>query len=100
MPLRRKPMTTRQALIRGFFVSLVSFVSFLFFVVSAGGTACSGLAPRDEPSARNFVLVTIDTLRADHVGAYGYARARTPSLDALAKNGMLFERAFAAAPIT
>jgi Flp pilus assembly protein TadD len=46
------------------------------------------------------VLITIDTLRADHVGAYGYARARTPTLDGLAANGTLFERAYSAAPIT
>ena len=46
------------------------------------------------------MLVTIDTLRADHVGAYGYRRARTPALDALAARGARFDRAFAAAPIT
>jgi arylsulfatase A-like enzyme/cytochrome c-type biogenesis protein CcmH/NrfG len=45
-------------------------------------------------------LITIDTLRADHVGAYGYARARTPALDALARSGTAFDRAYAAAPIT
>ncbi|HMF28195.1 MAG TPA: sulfatase-like hydrolase/transferase [Candidatus Cybelea sp.] len=50
--------------------------------------------------ARNLLLVTIDTLRADHVGAYGYTRARTPRLDALATNGAIFARAYAAAPIT
>jgi arylsulfatase A-like enzyme/Flp pilus assembly protein TadD len=50
--------------------------------------------------ARNLVVITIDTLRADHVGAYGYARARTPTLDALAARGVVFERAYSAAPIT
>jgi choline-sulfatase len=63
--------------------------------------ACSTPGARPaKPTARNLVLITIDTLRADHVGAYGWTRARTPTLDALAKNGALFERAFAAAPIT
>ena len=52
------------------------------------------------PTARNLVLITIDTLRADHVGGYGYARARTPMLDGLAAGGALFERAYSAAPIT
>jgi arylsulfatase A-like enzyme len=51
-------------------------------------------------TARNLVLITIDTLRADHVGAYGAARARTPALDALANGGVRFEQAYAAAPIT
>ncbi len=45
------------------------------------------------------MLITIDTLRADHVGAYGYARGNTAALDALA-GSVLFERAYAAAPIT
>jgi len=48
----------------------------------------------------NVVLVTIDTLRADHVGAYGAAFARTPTLDALAAQGARFETAIAATPIT
>ena len=43
--------------------------------------------------ARGVVLVSIDTLRRDHVGAYGYARPTTPRLDALARDGVLFEDA-------
>ncbi len=46
------------------------------------------------------MLITIDTLRADHVGAYGYRRAHTAALDSLAARGARFDRAFAAAPIT
>jgi arylsulfatase A-like enzyme len=46
------------------------------------------------------ILVTIDTLRADRVGVYGYARGRTPVIDALARRGTRFDRAYAAAPIT
>ncbi|MDP6978112.1 MAG: sulfatase [Myxococcota bacterium] len=42
------------------------------------------------PAAQGVVLVTVDTLRADHVGAYGYPRDTTPNLDALAKRGVLF----------
>ena len=51
-----------------------------------------GCAPAPQPSqprARNVVLITIDTLRADHVGAYGYAKARTPVLDGLASGGVM-----------
>ena len=51
------------------------------------------------PSVRHVVLITIDTLRADHVGAYGGA-ARTPVLDGLARDGARFEHAYATAPIT
>jgi len=69
-----------------------------FFVV--GTAACGRQKPASKPAARNLLLITIDTLRADHVGAYGWSRAHTPTLDGLAKNGALFERAYAAAPIT
>ena len=57
--------------------------------------------PAPTPSAiRTVVLVTVDTLRADRVGAYGWAAARTPAMDALAARGVRFTRAFAPAPIT
>ena len=48
----------------------------------------------------NILLITLDTTRADHVGAYGYPLARTPTLDLLAREGVLFERALTSAPIT
>jgi cytochrome c-type biogenesis protein CcmH/NrfG len=46
------------------------------------------------------VVITIDTLRADRIGAYGYTAARTPVLDALAAAGTRFDRAYAPTPIT
>ncbi len=52
------------------------------------------------PGRPNVLLVTIDTLRADHVGAYGYGGASTPVLDALAARGVRFARANAAVPLT
>jgi arylsulfatase A-like enzyme len=52
------------------------------------------------PGLPNLVLVSIDTLRSDHVGAYGYERETTPALDALARQGALFERMIATAPWT
>src|SRR5262244_4583199 len=58
--------------------------------------ACGG-----RPAARpNILLITLDTTRADHLGAYGNHRARTPNLDRLAASGVLFERAITAAPLT
>src|ERR1700684_2891082 len=50
--------------------------------------------------ALNVVLITIDTLRADHVGCYGYKQIKTPNIDSLATDGARFERAFAVAPVT
>jgi arylsulfatase A-like enzyme len=46
-------------------------------------------------SVQRVVLITIDTLRADHVGCYGYPRATTKFIDRLAAEGVLFERALA-----
>jgi arylsulfatase A-like enzyme/Flp pilus assembly protein TadD len=46
------------------------------------------------------LLVTIDTLRADHVGCYGYQDASTPTIDGLAKRGVRFETAVVQAPLT
>ena len=71
----------------------------LSLLVACGG-AQEAPASRAQPEARSILLVTIDTLRADAVGAYGDATARTPAIDALATRGALFTRAFAVAPIT
>jgi arylsulfatase A-like enzyme len=49
---------------------------------------------------RNVLLITLDTLRADHVSAYPGAKAATPFLDELAKRGTLFENAWSLIPIT
>jgi choline-sulfatase len=47
-----------------------------------------------------IILISIDTLRADHLPAYGYTKVRTPNIDALAAAGTLFERAYSHAPQT
>ncbi|MDD5307740.1 MAG: sulfatase [Deltaproteobacteria bacterium] len=56
--------------------------------------------PADVPEDVNVLLVITDTVRADHVGAYGYSRPTTPAIDALAREGALFENAWAHAPST
>ncbi len=48
----------------------------------------------------NVLLITIDTLRADHLGAYGYHRPTSPHMDALARAGTLFEQAYTFWPKT
>src|SRR4029077_8960094 len=66
------------------------------------GLACGSRFPTPgRPAAtRNVVLVTIDTLRADRVGAYGSTAGATPNLDRLAARGVVFENAFPTAPLT
>jgi arylsulfatase A-like enzyme/Flp pilus assembly protein TadD len=51
-------------------------------------------------SGHNVLLVTLDTTRADHLGCYGDAQARTPNIDALAAEGVRFARVYAPAPLT
>ncbi len=63
-------------------------------VIALGGCSSEGLAPP------NVVLVSIDTLRADHLGAYGYGRPTSPVIDGLASGGVLFEQAVANSPWT
>jgi len=52
-----------------------------------------------EPPAK-ILLVTVDTTRADHVSAYGYARQTTPKIDALARHGVRFANAYTVMPTT
>jgi len=47
-----------------------------------------------------IVLISIDTLRSDHLPAYGYGKVATPAIDALAKDGILYERAYSQIPLT
>jgi arylsulfatase A-like enzyme len=56
--------------------------------------------PALDVSNRDLLLVTIDALRPDHLGVYGYERATSPSLDALARDAVVFERAYTATPQT
>jgi len=58
----------------------------------------SGIATGKEPP--NVLLITIDTLRADHLGCYGYRQIRTPNIDSLALEGVRFEKAYTPVPIT
>jgi arylsulfatase A-like enzyme/Tfp pilus assembly protein PilF len=48
----------------------------------------------------NVILITLDTVRADHLGCYGYTGIQTPTLDGLARDGVLFERAISQVPLT
>ncbi|HSL83593.1 MAG TPA: sulfatase [Thermoanaerobaculia bacterium] len=70
--------------------------AFLAAAVLGGG--CDRTPP--EPPRPNVVLVIVDTLRADHLGAYGYHRPTSPRLDAFAEEAFLFEDARAQAPCT
>jgi arylsulfatase A-like enzyme len=62
-------------------------------VLLFGATACAPVKDVP-PRARHVVVVSLDTLGAKHMGAYGHARVTTPTFDALTAEGTLFERAY------
>lgn len=72
----------------------------LWFAVGGGATAGDRSSAPAQSGRPNVLLITIDTLRADHVGAYGSSDARTPTIDALAKEGVRFADATAQANTT
>jgi len=67
-----------------------------------GRTAARDGAPDRGQAAgdMNILFVLLDALRPDHLGCYGYARPTSPAIDRLASEGVLFERAYASAPLT
>lgn len=77
------PLSMRRALV----VTALSFVA-----------GCGGEAPRSRPLSA--LLVTFDTTRADALGCYGNPAGATPHLDALAAEGVRYERAHTVAPLT
>ena len=62
-----------------------------FLLLSPIAIALATCTPAPENLPVNVVLISIDSLRADHVSAYGYRRKTTPTLDRLARQGLLFE---------
>ena len=67
--------------------------------LAIGGLAFT-LALRAQPPPPSVVFITIDTVRADHLGAYGYTHGATPALDRLAREGVRFADATSQAPLT
>lgn len=70
----------------------------LFLLLVASSWTCS--RRREEFPGSSIVLVSIDTLRSDHLPVYGYKGVETPNLDALAADSIVFERAYAHVPLT
>lgn len=82
-------------------------VAWVCFVLGSGGLLFGNAAPEERGALNernqdlpNVLLVVVDALRADVIGAYGNERVQTPVMDRLAENGVVFENAFAQAPYT
>ena len=64
------------------------------------GTAVGHLPRGVQPADLNLLVITLDTTRADRLGAYGWPQSATPALDRIAAEGVLFEQAVSPAPLT
>jgi arylsulfatase A-like enzyme/Flp pilus assembly protein TadD len=62
--------------------------------------AAAAAGPPPGKAATNVILITIDTVRADHLGCYGATNIQTPILDGLAHDGIVFEHAISQVPLT
>ncbi len=84
--------------------ALVGPIARLAILLAAIGVAVAGwlfvARPRGPEQPGPIVLISIDTLRADHLPAYGYRGVATPAIDALVADGVLFEHAYAHTPQT
>ena len=80
---------------------MIPIVRRLVLVMGLSATMSDCHAPAPETfKGANLVLISIDTLRADHLPAYGYRGVETPHLDSLRKDGVLFENAYSHCPLT
>jgi len=66
----------------------------------AGGIMLGGCHSRRKDRRPNIIFITVDTLRADHLGCYGYRLGTSPHIDAFAREGLLFKRCLSHAPVT
>src|SRR5207248_6859922 len=73
------------------------FFIFLFFLLGLFELGASTAVRAEAP---NIILVTVDTTRADRMGFLGSKRGLTPNLDVVARQGVVFERAYSQAPLT
>jgi arylsulfatase A-like enzyme/Tfp pilus assembly protein PilF len=77
----------------------VRAVTLLIACCAVSGTK-SGSSATTKPSRPSVLLISLDTVRADHLGCYGYSRIETPNIDRLAADGIRFANAYTQVPIT
>lgn len=101
-PAGRPILQAKGARMRG----LNGIVSSVAIIIVANATFCAAAHPRPAVQpGRNIgrpsvLLITLDTVRADHVGCYGYSAVQTPNIDRLATEGVRFANAYTQVPIT
>jgi arylsulfatase A-like enzyme len=98
MPVSVRLPITRAALL-GFAATGTIFLTLPAGCDGDAKAPAAAKAPKPE-DLPDVVLVTLDTTRADRIGAYGYAKARTDTIDALAARGTRFNNAYSPMPLT
>ncbi|MCL6584661.1 MAG: tetratricopeptide repeat protein [bacterium] len=96
--MERRKLLFKKSL--SFSFSHLWLLLFLLILVSPLSLSEAAAQGAGEKSKYNLLLITIDTLRADHLGCYGYQNVKTPAIDALASEGILFTHALTPVPIT
>src|SRR5258708_22911470 len=77
------------------------FRPFLWILLAGSAAGAASSSPTGTPAVRpNIILITVDTTRADRVGFLGSTRGLTPNLDAVARQGVVFTRAYSHVPLT
>jgi len=79
---------------------MIRYAFGLFTILAASLLGASAASQTSGSPLPDFVLITIDTLRADHLGSYGYPRDTSPNIDRFAKGAVLFEHTVAPMPMT
>jgi arylsulfatase A-like enzyme len=83
------------------FISAISLVSLMILIwVGIKWIALTDKKRDHDDRKFNLILITIDTLRVDYLGVYGYPDFISPNIDRLAQSAILFEKAYATAPFT
>ncbi len=72
----------------------------VFLALSLGCQKKANFARLTAGKAYNFILISVDTLRADRLGCYGFKGIETPTIDEMARRGVRFERCIAQTPLT
>ena len=103
MWFRAQP-STRVAWFRRSLVWLAATVVVIAVVLRGGGAVVEAARTRALPApptgAPDVLLIVLDTVRADHLSAYGYSRPTTPNLARIAREGVLFEQAISSSSWT
>ncbi len=89
-----------QRMNAGAALRLGGMAAWLTLLLLGGACRKGGRPPDAGGGGTNLLLITLDTTRADRIGAYGDVRAATPHLDRLAREGVRFDRAYTSAPLT